>query len=975
MRIILSALCAFLTIPLLIAQQSGSVDLSFNASDLGYGAGDGPLTNGLNALATQADGGILIGGSIQRFNNVQRNNLVRLTPDGNVDLSFAPSSLGAVNDLVVQPDGKVLVADGLVRRLLANGTEDPTFQGMACCEVVRMQLQPDGRILAVVEQAPFNPDVVRLLPDGGLDPSFTFAYPGYANSAFALLPSGQFLMLMDEGGSGTFRLQRFNSDGSEDTSFNCCPGPSGGGIGQFVVQPDGRILVSGSFTTYHGVARPRLVRLESNGNVDLSFNAGLTNGEQIRALALRPDGRILCSGTFASVQGLPRPGLVQFLANGTVDPAFTVGTGFGPSTPTVEGPTKIALDPWGRVVCIGSFNSYQGATRIRLARLMSDGALDAAFHRQTGVLSRVEDIAARSDGRILVAGSISFLNGTPRRGLARLLSDGTVDPAFVTTSSAISSTLLRVAEQSTGKVVVMGQLNGTSTYVVSRVNGDGSPDPGFTTGSGFNGVITDIAVQPDDRVIVGGAFTSYNGTTVGRIVRLLPDGQIDPSFNTGSGFVGQVNCVRVQLDGKVLVGGNFSQFNGSTVLRLLRLNSDGTRDTGFSTIAQGNVRRIALRADGRILLGYDDLGYRIACLLPTGALDPTFNNGINIGTTINEIIELNSGPILVVGNFIASGPPALSGFRLLTSNGQPEASFAPGAGLGNPNSGLPAVGLCAAVQADGRILIGGQFTACNDVGRNRLTRIFGPASPGILVSARVMLDGAFNTGNGLMNDGLRAAGLLPLSEPYTALGYDHTAGGGEQTSAPVLAVTGNNAVVDWVVVELRDPLEPSGILATRSALLQRDGDVVDMDGTSPVGFNLPAGSYRVAIRHRNHLGAMTAAPIALSATAATIDFTSSSTATWGTDARKNNNGVMTLWAGDTTFDGQVKYVGNGNDRDPILIAIGGSTPTNTVNGVYAATDVNMDGAIKYVGNGNDRDPILLTIGGSTPTAVRGQQLP
>lgn len=975
MRIILAAYCALLSIPLLLAQQPGSVDLSFNASDLGYGAGDGPLTNGLNALATQADGGILIGGNIQRFNNVQRNNLVRLSPDGSVDLAFAPSSLGTVNDLVVQPDGKILVADGLVRRLLPNGTHDPTFQGMACCEVQRMQLQPDGRILAVVEEAPFNPDVVRLLPDGELDPSFAFAFPGYANGAFALLPNGQFLMLMDVGGSGTLRLQRFNSDGSEDTSFNCCPGPGGGAIGQILVQPDGRILVSGSFTTYHGVARPRLVRLESNGDVDLSFNAGLTNGEQIRALALRPDGRILCSGTFTNVQGLPRPGLVQFLANGTVDPAFTVGTGFGPSTPTVEGPMNIALDPFGRVVCIGTFNSYQGATRVRLARLMSDGALDAAFHRQTGVLSRVEDITVRSDGRILLAGSISFVNGTPCRGLARLLSDGTVDPTFVTTSTAISSTLLRVAEQSTGKVVVMGILNGTSTYVVSRVNGDGSPDPGFTTGSGFNGVITDIAVQPDDKIIVGGAFTSYNGSTVGRIVRLLPDGQIDPSFNTGSGFVGQVNCVLVQPDGKVLVGGSFTQFNGSTVFRLLRLNTDGSRDIGFSATAQGDVWRIALRADGRILIGYTGTAYRITCLLQTGALDPTFNNGISIGTSASEIIELSSGPILVVGNFTVPGTPALHGFRMLTNNGQPDESFAPGTGLGNPNSGLPAVGLCAAVQADGRILIGGQFTACNDVGRNRLTRLFGPASPGLLVSARVMLDGAFNAGNGLMNDGLRAAGLLPLNEPYTALGYDHAVGGGEQTSAPVLAAAGNNAVVDWAVVELRDPLEPSTILATRSALLQRDGDVVDMDGTSPVSFNLPAGIYHIAIRHRNHLGVMTAAPIALSATVATINFTSAATATWGTEARKNNNGLMTLWPGDTNFDGQVKYVGNGNDRDLILLAVGGSTPTNTVNGVYAATDVNLDGVIKYVGNGNDRDPILLTIGGSTPTAVRTQQLP
>jgi len=424
----------------------------------------------------------------------------------------------------------------------------------------------------------------------------------------------------------------------------------------------------------------------------------------------------------------------------------------------------------------------------------------------------------------------------------------------------------------------------------------------------------------------------------------------------------------------VLVGGTFTQFNGSSAIRLIRLNSDGTRDTDFTASNTGEIRTMALRSDGRIVIAYFNLTYRIACLLPSGALDAGFNNGISIGTAVNEIVELADGSILLAGNFAVAGATVLTGFRLLTSSGQPDGAFAPGTGLGNPNSGLSAVGNCLAVQADGRILVGGQFTACNDVGRNRIARLFGvAASPGLLVSARTFLDGSFSTG--LMSDALRSASLIPTMEPYTALGYSHVSGGGEQVSSAVLAVTGSNAIVDWVVVELRDASTPSNTLATRSALVQRDGDVVDLDGISPVSFNLPAGSFRVAIRHRNHLGVMTAAPVALSASSTIIDFTNSATAIYGTDARKNNNGTMTLWPGDVTFDGQVKYVGNGNDRDPILTAVGGSTPTNTVTGVYAGTDVNMDGAIKYIGNNNDRDVILQTIGGSTPTAVRIHQLP
>ena len=96
---------------------------------------------------------------------------------------------------------------------------------------------------------------------------------------------------------------------------------------------------------------------------------------------------------------------------------------------------------------------------------------------------------------------------------------------------------------------------------------------------------------------------------------------------------------------------------------------------------------------------------------------------------------------------------------------------------------------------------------------------------------------------------------------------------------------------------------------------------------------------------------------------------------YGTAPLRYKNGVLCLWAGDATGNGIVQYVGNGNDRDPILIAIGGSTPTNTVSNVYSPLDVNMDGVIKYVGANNDRDPILTTVGGSTPTNTRVQQLP
>ncbi len=248
----------------------------------------------------------------------------------------------------------------------------------------------------------------------------------------------------------------------------------------------------------------------------------------------------------------------------------------------------------------------------------------------------------------------------------------------------------------------------------------------------------------------------------------------------------------------------------------------------------------------------------------------------------------------------------------------------------------------------------------------------------VLLALKGMLEGPYSNTTGLMGDALRVLPSFPLTEPYTALGYAHTGGGGGETVAPaVLAVTGNNAIVDWVVVELRDAFVPTSVVATRSALVQRDGDVVGTDGVSPVSFNAPTGTYNVALRHRNHLGVMENNGVALSSTSTAVDLSSLATSTFGTAARKAITGTFptqALWAGDVTFNGQVKYTGSGNDRDPVLTTVGSTTPNNTVT-LYSMRDVNLNGQVKYTGSANDRDPILVNVGSTTPNNVRVAQLP
>ncbi|MBK8339322.1 MAG: choice-of-anchor J domain-containing protein [Flavobacteriales bacterium] len=268
-----------------------------------------------------------------------------------------------------------------------------------------------------------------------------------------------------------------------------------------------------------------------------------------------------------------------------------------------------------------------------------------------------------------------------------------------------------------------------------------------------------------------------------------------------------------------------------------------------------------------------------------------------------------------------------------------------------------------------------RFVNINDYGNRLYLDNITLENNGLRLAVKLMLEGPYDTNTGRMRDQLRTGNWIPAAEPYTGLAFTQASdGGGETMQAGVAAVSGDNAIVDWVLVELRNQFTPAMIAATRVALVQRDGDVVAEDGVSPISLLATANSYYVAVRHRNHLGCMTSAPISLSGTTTAIDFSASGTATYGTNARKDVNGTMVLWTGNAKPDATLRYAGSNNDRDPILVAIGGSVPTATVPG-YRTEDTTMDGLTKYAGGANDRDVILVNIGGSVPTATRAQQLP
>lgn len=232
------------------------------------------------------------------------------------------------------------------------------------------------------------------------------------------------------------------------------------------------------------------------------------------------------------------------------------------------------------------------------------------------------------------------------------------------------------------------------------------------------------------------------------------------------------------------------------------------------------------------------------------------------------------------------------------------------------------------------------------------------------VDLAVMLEGPLN--GTVMRSDLKTNNVLPNTDPY---------GLGTSMSPDLLARTGNSAPVDWVLVELRDSDDAGTVVDELAALVLADGRVVMADGRSPLHFaNATRGDYHVAVRHRNHLGAMTLAFAPYGRSVQQVDFRDPAMPTWGTEARRFLNGLSALWAGNVTDNGEVSYTGLDNDRDPILFRIGGSVPTATVIG-YHPEDVNLDGSVKYTGQGNDRDPILQNIGGTVPTNTRVEQLP
>ncbi len=601
----------------------GTLDYSFLAT----GSGANFV---VNTAALQSDGKLVIGGHFTSINGTTRNHIARLNSDGTLDESFLATGTGINGDvfsLAVQSDGKTVIGgfftsvNGTARlgiaRLNTDGTNDASFLTTAGFgvnnSVFAVAIQPDGRVLigglfTNVNGAERN-GAARLNADGNLDGSFLAAGAG-ANAALyalSLQSDGKILIggaFTSFSGSPRGGVARLNTNGSVDTSFLATGAGANNIVRALAIQSDGKTVVGGAFTAINDTVRAGIARLDSAGNLDTTA-AGVVRNE-VLAAGVQSDGKIVIGGTFVNFNGTTRNRIARLNADGSLDPTF-IATAAGANGDVAT----LLIQPDGKILIGGNFTSVNGASVNRIARLNPDGTLDAGFQISTGADSYVRKIALQSDGRIILGGTFTSINGASRSSVARLNANGTLDGSFMNSGAGGNGVVAALAVQSDGKILIGGDFtsfNGTARNRIARLNSDGTLDTAFlSSGAGANDQVLAVAVQTDGKVIIGGLFTTVNNATRNRIARLSTNGSLDTSFlGSAAGANNSVRTVAVQSDDRILLGGDFGSYNGIYRGSVARAKADGSLDEtfiNFNSGSNGRINAIALQADGNVIIG------------------------------------------------------------------------------------------------------------------------------------------------------------------------------------------------------------------------------------------------------------------------------------------------------------------------------------------------------------------------------------
>ncbi|MBX3281956.1 MAG: VCBS repeat-containing protein [Acidobacteria bacterium] len=602
----------------------GSIDPTFTS-------GTGPNSS-VNDVLRLSTGKILISGNFSQYNGAPASRVARLNADGTLDASFSvPSINSTVQEAAEQSDGKIVlvgtfstiggVSRRSVARLNTDGSLDTAFNGGTIySNRPSVAIQDDGKILVggLQNDASEPLGIVRFSPDGTLDPTFS---PGFSSvfgttvHKILVLPDGSILagggMALSTASSendlhGVIKL---TTTGGLDPAFS----PQkvvGDGLEIFSIalKSDGKIVGGGDLYRLGitNTTTKRIAQLNANGTIDSSFTGSVEGFGTVIDSVKQPDGKTIVVGGFRSVNGAPRQGVARIDTAGNVDPTFDAAI-----TITIS-LVAVALQDDGKVLVGGGILTVNGATvSVPVLRLNADGSLDSGFltalqnsmnaNNIYGFAQPIADISVLPDGKILVANY--FADDSGSRMLLRLNPDGSIDTTF---NARLNSYASKILAQPDGKIVVAGyftSVNSVARGRIARLNADGSLDTSFDPGTGANSSIYAAAMQPDGRVIVGGYFTTFNGTPANRIVRLNSNGTVDPGFNTGTGADAFVQALELQPDGEVWVGGSFTQYNGQPAAALARLDTNGGLITSYTSELNRLVGSLAYGADGSLLVG------------------------------------------------------------------------------------------------------------------------------------------------------------------------------------------------------------------------------------------------------------------------------------------------------------------------------------------------------------------------------------
>jgi uncharacterized delta-60 repeat protein len=366
--------------------------------------------------------------------------------------------------------------------------------------------------------------------------------------------------------------------------------------------------------------------MAQSGAIDPTFAPGTGANSMVLCNALQADGRVIIGGYFSSYAGNPSNRLARINTDGSYDLTFNIGTG---ANDAVFG---AAVQTDGKIVIVGPFSTVNGATHNGIARLNANGTIDNTFNSGAGVDGIPYNVALQTDGKIIIVGAFSTYAGVARNGIARINTDGTLDTSFDPVGGPGLSSINAVALQSDGKMIITGgftSYNGVPRNHIARVNANGSLDTSFDPGTGFNSFTKCVRIQPDGRILVGGTFSNYNGASAGRVIRINTDGIMDFSFSESIGANGDVDYMVLLNTGKIMIGGQFTMYGGADRNYVAGINADGSLDTSFDP-GQGCdwvVSSLSATTDNKLLItggftNYNGIAASRICRVFLGEMEP-----------------------------------------------------------------------------------------------------------------------------------------------------------------------------------------------------------------------------------------------------------------------------------------------------------------------------------------------------------------